>query len=318
MIQAADSQLTDPTSDVGDMILGIPFMRNVYTVMAYTVPTDDGAFPPISDSKVNILVQPRLGLMSLTNSTMALDEFNTVRVLNQPLSDGPVDADSASQSGGKKLSTGIIVLIALLGFFAFCCVMFIVRSLVYRRQFYRRQEKGRQTDYKDELAYQLTHRTSGSIPSEDTLRTMRYEEYLKKNPSRSSSKKGALDPSFVPDEFGARSRLDGDTLVAVTSVPSSSPVAPTTDDQELNRHSKSLERYHRRTPSEVRSLEEKTRSDATPLLSEDSHSHPECNCTNDSRWIFISDASFIRSDNSGIYLNNRLLLSTSGCCFWIF
>ena len=32
MIQAADLQLTDPTSDVGDMILGVPFMRNVYTV----------------------------------------------------------------------------------------------------------------------------------------------------------------------------------------------------------------------------------------------------------------------------------------------
>jgi len=283
MIQAADSQLTDPTSDVGDMILGIPFMRNVYTVMAYTVPTDDGAFPPISDSKVNILVQPRLGLMSLTNSTMALDEFNTVRVLNQPLSDGPVDADSGSQGGGKKLSTGIIVLIALLGFFAFCCVLFIVRSLVYRRQFYRRQEKGHQTDYKHELAYQLTHHTSGSIPSEDTLRTMRYEEYLKKDPSLSSSKKGTLDPSLVPDEFGARSRLDGDTLVAVTSLPSSSPVVPTAGDQELIRHSKSLERYHRRTPSEVRSLNEKTRSDATPLLSEDSHSPPECDCTNDSR-----------------------------------
>jgi len=283
MIQAADSQLTDPTSNVGDMILGVPFMRNVYTVMAYTVPTDDGAFPPISDSKVNILVQPRLGLMSLTNSTMALDEFNTVRVLNQPLSDGPVVADSSSQSGGKKLSTGIIVLIALLGFFAFCCVMFIVRSLVYRRQFYRRQEKDHQTDCKHELAHQLTHRTSGSIPSEDTLRTMRYQAYLKDNPSRSSSKKSTLNPSLVPDEFGARLRLDGDTMVAVTHLPPSSPVVSTASDQELNRYSKSSEQYHRRTPSEVQSLKEKTRSDATPLLSEDFHLHPACNCTNDSR-----------------------------------
>jgi len=283
MIQTADFQLTDPTSDVGDMILGISFMRNVYTVMAYTVPTDDGTFPPISDSKVDILVQPRLGLMSLTNSTMALDEFNTVRILNQPLSDGPVVVDSSSQGGGKKISTGIIVLIALLGFFALCCVMFIVRSLVYRRQFYRRQEKGHQTDYKHELAYQLTHRTSGSIPSEDTLRTMRYEAYLKKNPSSSSSKSGPLDSSLVPDEFGARSRPDGDTLVTVTHLPPSLPVVPTASDHELNRHSKSFERYHRRTPSEIRSLEEKTRSDATPLLSEDSHFHPECNDTNASR-----------------------------------
>ena len=38
IIQAADSILTQPNSDVGDIILGIPFMRNTYTVMAYTRP----------------------------------------------------------------------------------------------------------------------------------------------------------------------------------------------------------------------------------------------------------------------------------------
>lgn len=278
MIQAADLQLTDPTSDVGDMILGVPFMRNVYTVMAYTVPTDDGMFPPVSDSKVNIFVQPRLGLMSLTDSTVALGEFNTVRVLNQPLSDGPVAADNDSQGGGKKLSTGVIVLIALLGFFAFCCAMFIVRSLLYRRQFHRRREKGHQADYKEELAYQLAHRIPGkctSIPSEDTLRTMRYEEYMQRYSSFSSSKsRGTLDP--LSDEFGSRLDEPNDnTLVPATHLPSSLPVVTTTSDQELYRHSRPPERYpHQRTPSEVPTLEEKTKSIATPFLSEDSHPHP--------------------------------------------
>jgi hypothetical protein len=38
LIQAADVHLTRPDSDAGDMILGVPFLRNVYTVMAYDPP----------------------------------------------------------------------------------------------------------------------------------------------------------------------------------------------------------------------------------------------------------------------------------------
>ncbi|KXN81933.1 Pepsin A [Leucoagaricus sp. SymC.cos] len=34
LIQAADGQLSNPNSHIGDIILGVPFMRNVYTVMA--------------------------------------------------------------------------------------------------------------------------------------------------------------------------------------------------------------------------------------------------------------------------------------------
>jgi hypothetical protein len=44
IIQAADSTLENPSSDIGDMILGALFLRNTYTVMAYEILDPSGAF----------------------------------------------------------------------------------------------------------------------------------------------------------------------------------------------------------------------------------------------------------------------------------
>lgn len=150
LIQSADSQLSDLGSSLGDMILGVPFLRNVYTVMAYTAPNADGYFSPVNGT--NQTITPRLGLLSLTNSTIALEEFNTVRVLNQPISGGGGSGNSAGGSasgnnisnptvslGGKKLSVGIVVLIGILSFFALCSLLFVARWCILRRK-YRKDE----------------------------------------------------------------------------------------------------------------------------------------------------------------------------------
>ncbi|KDR77656.1 hypothetical protein GALMADRAFT_409848 [Galerina marginata CBS 339.88] len=233
LIQPADAQLGVGAADkgIGDMILGVPFLRNVYTVMAYTVPEGDGGFADLSgngtgdgsgtDGGLSQTIRPRLGLMSLTDPETALKEFNTVRVLNQPLTSGSgsgpgggganTGSDTNTKTvdvGGKKLPVGIVVLVAVLGFFALCGLLFGVRWVVYRRRF-RRGRKGEDGDkgmggmgalgmgglggmggmgLDQKSAYRLARRTSGSgtalgfadVLSEEELRDMRYKAYLRK------------------------------------------------------------------------------------------------------------------------------------------
>lgn len=143
LIQTADSQLSNPSNSLGDIILGVPFLRNVYTVMAYTAPNANGSFAPVNGS--NQTIAPRLGLLPLTSPTIALDEFYTVRQLNQPISGGGGNSsggsagESSSNStvnlGGKRLSVGIVVLIGILSFFALCCVLFVTRWFIFRRAY---------------------------------------------------------------------------------------------------------------------------------------------------------------------------------------
>ncbi|KAF8815611.1 acid protease [Phlegmacium glaucopus] len=139
LIQIADAQLLN-SHLVEDMVLGVPFMRNVYTVMAYTTPNPDGSFPP-SDNQTDggalQTIKPQLGLMSLTNPTQALQEFNTARMSNQPIStNGNGNGDSSMVNvGGKRLSVGIMVLIGILSFFALSCLLFVVRWFIYRRKY---------------------------------------------------------------------------------------------------------------------------------------------------------------------------------------
>lgn len=139
-------------NQIADMVLGVPFMRSTYTVMAYDQPDSEGRFPNMTASAA--IIRPRLGLMGLTDPTVALQEFNTVRVMNQPLSPGSNQANgggsssgsgsgsgSTSTQGGKKLSVGIEVLIGILGFFGLCFLLFGARWLYARRAYYKRHNK---------------------------------------------------------------------------------------------------------------------------------------------------------------------------------
>jgi hypothetical protein len=218
LIQAADSVLATPNSVIGDMILGVPFMRNAYTVMAYAIPDENGTFPvapPASgdgngsgeDSRP---IRPRLGLLPLTQPSQALEEFNRVRVLNQPIESGS-PANVGGGAGGvhdtvgpKKLSVGIIVLVCLVGFFALCFLLFGIRWFLIRRRWRRDGTGGPAgaglagagmlglgpaTDRKEGGGYTLARRGSrevergedrelGDIPSEDVLRKLRYDAYM--------------------------------------------------------------------------------------------------------------------------------------------
>lgn len=173
LIQADDAQLAATTSH-GDMILGVPFMRNVYTVLAYE--------PPPFNVSVYSGIDPVLGFLGLTNITQALEEFNNVRILNQPLS-GPT-SNQNTRSSDEKLSVGLKVLIGLAGFFALCFILFGLKWLLTRRQWKKQGVvdgdgvKMGEGEYK---AYQLTRRHSRSSeeggPPASTLRTLAFSSY---------------------------------------------------------------------------------------------------------------------------------------------
>jgi hypothetical protein len=208
LIQTADAQLSSPGSKA-DIVLGVPFMRNVYTVMAYSFPDSNGSFTAFNNSDqttdggLSKTIKPTLGLLSLTDPTKAIQEFYNVRVLHQPMDGG--STTPSSDVGGKKLSVGIIVLISLLSFLGLCGVLFASRWFLFRRA-QRKAEAGQSTD--DKVAYMLT-RTSPSKReraagidsheglSEDELRKMRFEAYMRKEKKISSLSTMASDRTRV-------------------------------------------------------------------------------------------------------------------------
>ncbi|THH27222.1 hypothetical protein EUX98_g6958 [Antrodiella citrinella] len=182
-------------SELADIVLGVPFLRSTYTVLAYDAPDEHGVFPSGSSPAISPYIRPHLGLLGLTNSTTALDEFNTVRVLNQPLSQpqsGSNSPGAAAQTstGGKKLSVGIEVLIGLLGFFVLCIVLFFARWGYGKRKIAAENAAATAAglgDKKDndvalqEVAFRLARRSSRSdpyAPSDDIFReSMRFSQY---------------------------------------------------------------------------------------------------------------------------------------------
>lgn len=166
----------------GDMILGVPFLRNVYSVLQYS--------ESIGEDSDDILANPRLGLMSLTNASQAITEWHSVRIdhvpLKQPTSTPSADTLSTG-SNGKKLSVGIEVVLGIVGFFVVCAILFIVRWFLLRRRFAAEKAAPQQMDPHDkDLAlalagaerYRGSRSTRYSVPSDVmTLHTVRYDEH---------------------------------------------------------------------------------------------------------------------------------------------
>ncbi|KIP02831.1 hypothetical protein PHLGIDRAFT_37715 [Phlebiopsis gigantea 11061_1 CR5-6] len=200
MIQASDA-----VSTIADVVLGVPFMRSVYAVMAYDPPDSKGNFPNVSTG-ISPAIRPRLGLLGLVDPTVALGEFHQERVLNQAL---PAPSSGSTGSGtsggranvaverGKKLGVGVEVLIGLAGFAGLLVVCFAAWWLVQRKRRAREQQVARaqslygpvgEGDEKEraelmqrEAAYILARRSTISSrysTPEDTLRTKKFQEYM--------------------------------------------------------------------------------------------------------------------------------------------
>ncbi|KAF8548531.1 acid protease [Imleria badia] len=128
---------TDPsklaaTSGIGDAALGVrvPFTRNVYTAAAYEQPDANGTL----DTSIQFGTQPTLGLLGLMNAVLAMEEFDQVRVLNQPLGSGSSQQGSSSESSGPQLLIGAKILVSLVSFFVLCLALFALRCFFARKQ----------------------------------------------------------------------------------------------------------------------------------------------------------------------------------------
>ncbi|KAH8120626.1 acid protease [Phellopilus nigrolimitatus] len=163
---------------LGDIILGVPFLRSVYTVMTYESVSSGGIVGNGKRAVKRDDIEPRLGLLNLTNPATALDEFNTVRVLNQPL-DGN-NSNKSPNSPGHGLPVGLDVLFGLIGFAVLCAVLFVARWLYMRRLLKASTAslvQDQREDGKDAFVLTEYHgippfRSHSAIPSEDTQRTL--------------------------------------------------------------------------------------------------------------------------------------------------
>ena len=223
---------TSSLTGIADVILGVPFMRSVYTVMAYDPPDMNGAFPNATTGSSQV-IRPRLGLLGLINPQTALDEFHTERVLNQPLPSPPGSGGSSGSgsgtanrgnvavAGGKKISVGVEVLFGILGFLALLVAIFGTWWLVQRR---RRQQQRREdlarSLYADEGAeddneklmqreaiYMLARQSTINSrfgPSEDTLRAQKFEEYIKRRESDVLSERERIVSEYSADTMQTR------------------------------------------------------------------------------------------------------------------
>jgi hypothetical protein len=110
----------------GDIILGVPFLRNVYIV--HDVGSEDGTSR-----------NPRIGVASLTNATLAATEFQNVRVknLNPDGSSNGKDGNFLEQPTGDGMKTALKIGISILCFVVVCGVLFVVVSWSMSRRLRR-------------------------------------------------------------------------------------------------------------------------------------------------------------------------------------
>lgn len=142
LIQSADSVLAVPNNAIGDMVLGVPFMRSIYMVMSYYVPDlQTGVINPAAYTRA---VDPRVGLLNLTDPHQAMDDFNTVRVLQRPLEENHNTTPpnrNAAPGGGKNIAVPVVI--GVVSFFALCFVLFFLRWWMMRRRFKKEQQTQR-------------------------------------------------------------------------------------------------------------------------------------------------------------------------------
>ena len=211
-IQAADDLLN--SSHIGDMILGVPFLRSVYTVLAHDVPLANGSFNTVPlNNNQTFQIHPRLGLLGLIDPGVAMDEFYTVRVLGQPLS----SAGSPGNAGGVSnhgLSVGLKVLLGLVGVFAFALLLFAVRFWWQRRKWNKSLEKVRQLDASNGPDAENPSDSPGDVPLERMesgvadssglttaqLRDLKVDAYMSRKGIHSTYSADTLQTKVEPDD----------------------------------------------------------------------------------------------------------------------
>jgi hypothetical protein len=138
-------QYTSTLGQTGDFVLGSSFLKNVYSVFQY----------PDNDRRNGRIWQPTVGIVSLTNASVASQDFYAVRVQRQSLADVSANhpsgvenhpGDSGSETSGynspteaptsgKLLSTAGVAGISVLAFIVVAAGLFCAWWFWLRRKF---------------------------------------------------------------------------------------------------------------------------------------------------------------------------------------
>ncbi|KAK8845361.1 hypothetical protein IAR55_006074 [Kwoniella newhampshirensis] len=133
-------QYSSNLGDAGDFILGSSFLKNVYAIFQY---------PDVSRASN---WQPTVGLIPLTNASVASQDFYAVRTLHQSLStvssshqstyggttptgQNPQSSSAAAATGRKVASTAVIAACSVVGFFVLAAAAFCAWWFWLRRKF---------------------------------------------------------------------------------------------------------------------------------------------------------------------------------------
>ncbi|WVW81569.1 hypothetical protein I302_103564 [Kwoniella bestiolae CBS 10118] len=130
-------QYSSNLGESGDFILGSSFMKNVYSIFQYP------------DTNKQKTWQPTVGLISLTNASIASQDFYAVRVQRQSLAS--VSSDQQVNNGGsptnpgsqpshgaaekKVVNTTVIAVVSVVGFFVLAAAAFCAWWFWLRRKF---------------------------------------------------------------------------------------------------------------------------------------------------------------------------------------
>ena len=212
----------------GDIILGVPFLRNVYVVH------DLG-------SKDGIARKPRLGVASLTNATLAAAEFQNVRIKNLSPDGSPngMNGNSREQPTRDGMNTALKIGVGILIFVVVCGALCGVLRWTMRRRlrqeqrhaktFERARLGGSGNSYRVLLladegtsnrvrtqdkrgfferlfarkGYHQAGKGESTEPTEDELRMRRFEEYKRRRAQEERD-------SIWSQGTGARDTLVGD------------------------------------------------------------------------------------------------------------
>lgn len=202
-------QASDQLDGIADMVLGVAFLRNVYAVLS-----SDPSNETDIDSVGNEVLSPRLGFIPLTDPTTALQEFHSVRVLGESLDPPNNNENSNIVDVNKSLSVGIIILIAIIGFFLACVTLFGVRWWILRRRY----KDGLDHDKKTKNAYEMDH---GSFRVRKPIEGFEeYKEELNDAESTLGSERTRTESAYIPDEKATQNPPE------IENIRSPSPTSP--------------------------------------------------------------------------------------------
>ncbi|EJU02993.1 acid protease [Dacryopinax primogenitus] len=134
----------------GDIILGVAFLKNVYSVYTsnssiYTSNSTTNLYPATTPApSADQADLPHVGLYPLTNATAAALEFQQVRIQNQAPGSGQgggqLNIPSVNASSSLKIPLPVVIILAVAGFIALCVCLFLLRGCLYRRRRERERE----------------------------------------------------------------------------------------------------------------------------------------------------------------------------------